>query len=328
MESRSGTGESQKTVRIIFDGVVAVGPTPPEQERNGRSEADGHLFAVMPMATRRRDPSKCAPDLPELPLHLPVIFTRALSCGRPPDERYKGYNIWHVMRERMEVVIDGNSAPGVITYLRADDQSGNKIDSIPFMRCIWPERRRLHSHALEVDAPADCVAAQFFAPSGTLGSGDVFGEGYDHVKFRPVKTGGVEYAPHVLPQIMLTVPVENIFEIRLWSLATGEPLESLTFKVTSPMDLWVANMDVPSIHAVIDRLNGHKPCVPSRRYEAQCDADFGFFYSVVVGNPNDVSLPCGDRGGERRCYSVMVDAPRSTLLSTIARWFRRAWGRR
>src|ERR1043166_6550463 len=100
-------------LRIIFDGVIAIGPAEP---KSGHS-LPGPLFAIMPRATRqisRRSRLKAA-DPTYIPVHVPVLFTpmTPLNGVRPPDDQFRPvspnaplFNIWYPIRERLRFQFD------------------------------------------------------------------------------------------------------------------------------------------------------------------------------------------------------------------------------
>ncbi len=142
-------------LRIIFDGVVAIGPGEPKD----LSSQPGPLYAVLPRANRQVNRwSRMNPVKPSyIPVHFPVVFTTLEPRQkdhnvRPPDEKYQyhmtrkpgetppnlGYPppvvpgsplpphpeppppfyIWYPMRERLCFQFDEETEPGLLTYDR------------------------------------------------------------------------------------------------------------------------------------------------------------------------------------------------------------------
>src|ERR1041385_7247085 len=120
-------------LKIIFDGVIAVGPAHPNE-----GDQDGPLFGVMAQSTRResdrsRRLGRENPDQPPtfIPVHVPTIYTKLQpQGGRPPDEVFEKmfhstWYLWHPVRERMEFEIDEDSTPGPLTYDRREPRQLN-----------------------------------------------------------------------------------------------------------------------------------------------------------------------------------------------------------
>jgi len=130
-------------VRIIFDGVVAIGPAPNEDF----SKQPGPLFAVMPRANRQMSRAaklNTGDPLPHnyIPVHFPVVFTDLESSknDRPPDETYpykthgqeyasqenpkKTYSLWYPVRERLIFRFDNEEDWGDLDYQAAAGPGG------------------------------------------------------------------------------------------------------------------------------------------------------------------------------------------------------------
>ncbi|HYK03239.1 MAG TPA: hypothetical protein VE974_15885 [Thermoanaerobaculia bacterium] len=318
-------------VRLIFDGVVATGPPLPKKPPYTRK---GPLFAVMPWTTRQPDhisPSADPPEPAYIPLHLPVIFARnsptLVSSRRKPDDTYKDFSIWYPLRERMQVRIDGKTDCGTLTYyhpegpyppMSADPSPKPLIEDIaavPDMRAIYPRRSRLRRGMLGRHAPARReIAAQVFVPSGTVKAGaeDRRACGAT-VVYQPNRTGkNAPLTQVVVPQVRVTVDVDQTIELDMYSLDHGVKLDPIRFTIHGNEDIWIGNMDPPNVRYVIDHIDDPIYCdVPgdAPNQITDCDPDFAFYYGVLAG-PRGLSLPCQYRpGGMRRCYGVMVEEP-------------------
>jgi hypothetical protein len=280
MSEQSRTGEKHR-LRIIFDGVIAVGPPHPKS-----GDEQGPLFGVMARSTRReteRSKKKNAGPRTFIPMHVPTLFTKLAPCGedaRRPDEIFQLlpehpiWNLWHPIRERMCFKFDGDGEPGKLTYQREssvpdtgqerhkykklhfdkvfNDKFGpaglegklklRSIKDLPDAREIWPARCHLLPGLLDPN-PIELVAAQVFVPRGHVGGGGVGkkGEGLD-VVFDPDKPGSRKKKKSIVPNVVVTVEVETV-EIEMQSLDTGETLDSLRFHLTEDAEIWISNGD-------------------------------------------------------------------------------------
>jgi hypothetical protein len=125
MSARSKKQKKTYRLRIIFDGVIAIGPPHPKS-----GDEQGPLFGVMAHSSRRETGrSKKNPGGPRtfIPMHVPTLFTRMAPYGkdaRKPDEIYHppllpaALHMWHPIRERMSFVFDDDDKPGKLTYQR------------------------------------------------------------------------------------------------------------------------------------------------------------------------------------------------------------------
>src|ERR1043166_718239 len=98
----SDSEQDKPLLKLIFDGVIAVGPTPPPPD--GNATKPGPFFGVMARAVRRRsDRSKHFPNekLLYTNAHVPTIFTQAKPTedSRSPDRIIqildKRWYMWH-----------------------------------------------------------------------------------------------------------------------------------------------------------------------------------------------------------------------------------------
>jgi hypothetical protein len=249
---------NKKMLRIIFDGVIAVGP----QRRKGADTGYGPIFGVMARSTRTRARRHSLPDVPiYIPTHLPTLFTTAKpkDGSRPPDEVYSPFQtewyLWHPVRERMEIRPDGKALPREITYnttkvtpngtLDKDPLRLHPIDRVPHARDICPDRCELLEGLMT--PPSDHrpvreeVAAQILVPGGEMNGGGIWDkEDGVEVDFDPPRSWKRKV---VVPNVVVCIPVENTVEIAMYSLDTAELLDPIKFDVTSNIDLWISNGD-------------------------------------------------------------------------------------
>lgn len=270
----TGSTSNQHRLRIIFDGVIAIGPPHPEE-----GDGIGPLFGVMARSTRRMsDRSRRLNETPAryIPMHVPTIYTRQAPSAdsRPPDQIFQlskfhpAWYMWHPVRERMEFRLDGSGTPGKLAYDRDGSQgvpsgdadgihlqslteppvSVRSINQVPDARKIWPERSVLKDGMLRAETPVpEEVAAQVFVPWGTVSGGGLFekGKGVD-VEFSPALTRAEPAT--IVPNVIVSVDA-GLVEIVMYSLDTGEQLDSVKFQLSSDADVWVSNGD-PSDTAV------------------------------------------------------------------------------
>ncbi|HEX8152738.1 MAG TPA: hypothetical protein VF698_06410, partial [Thermoanaerobaculia bacterium] len=254
-------GNQKHQVRIIFDGVVAVGPPHP-LDPGAPKEQDGPLYGVMVHSVRRRsDRSRRKGNQEFIPMHVPTIFTTLSPSNdsRPPDQVFQlskdhpRWYMWHPVRERIEFRIDGDSTPRKLTYddprtLEFTDSGGlpgvpfsvRSIGDVPDGRKVWPERSYLREGTLAEHPPQE-VAAQVLVPWGNVvGGGLMKKSGGVDVKFFPPKR------PHtvknVVPNVVVFVEAGKL-ELVTYSLDDGEQLDSIRFDVTGDAELWVSNGD-------------------------------------------------------------------------------------
>jgi hypothetical protein len=337
-------GSKKHEVVMVFSGVIALGPPLPEGRTSGPITEKGPLFGVMPLFSGRRSITfRDAADEEvdsQSRVHLPVVFTDLKSDQREPDDKHRGFSIWHPVRERMQITIDGDDKPGVLTYVHEPDYgkpgklgdpegptSQEPIEdfaAVPDMRVVSPGRSRLRPGVL--DPKATDVAAQIFVPSGTLRSGSEDARRFgSRVAYGPTVKGGKARAAVVVPQVRITVDVDDRLTIESWSLDTGAKLAPLSFPIDRNAEIWIGNLDMGDVRRTIQRLDlsrsrfpnvraflGHiagsiEPDVTGAATES-CDVDFAGFYDITSGN-GDVILPCetaAEHGG-RKCYVVTVN---------------------
>jgi hypothetical protein len=280
-------GEKRKPrLRIIFDGVIAVGPPHP----NSGNET-GPLFGVMARSTRRQSNvstrDKKAPKY--IPMHVPTVMTKLLPKGRPHDEEYQFFifpkwYVWHPIRERLEFKFDDRNGRGrKLTYHRSDDDDcGNEclqaaptsnglgllgsnptvggklsirnIDKVPDAREVWPARCKLRTGSLESN-PKEVVAAQVFVPRGHISGGGLDAKGLGvEVEFEPLKPKSRTTTKTVVPNVVITVETERV-EIATQSLDTGKALDPLVFELKEDADIWIMNGDPVDITGNLGRLS-------------------------------------------------------------------------
>lgn len=261
-------------LRIIFDGVIAIGPPPQYETPRG-------LFGVMARSTRRQSKrSELCGGPPEyIPMHVPTFCTKLKPQrdARPPDQLFRlspyhpTWYLWHPLRERLQFKFDDDDTPRELTYDQAFIASGKRgkrgrytgrfggtvndgtlairsIHDLPNAAEIWPERCYLLPGMLDANAD-ERVEAQVFVPWG-----DVCGGGHGKkgkgvkVKFEPSKPGGLEYPKVIVPNVIVTVYTERV-EVVTHSLDTQKPLDSMVFRLTHDADILISNGD-PSDVAV------------------------------------------------------------------------------
>jgi hypothetical protein len=328
-------------VRIIFDGLVAVGP--PHQKGND-SERKGPLFAVMPFAMRKRSHKSIVDPTPDpftpifTSVHFPVIITDLKPYGRKADEYYPqqradaGKYLWYPMRERMEFSFNRDGNPGRLTYERSkqkykcEDSAppeleckvfdpenepqraqvtlGN-IDTVSDMREIWPQRSKLKKKMLAKHPPRE-VAAQVFVPRGKVSGGT---EDYHYpngqcTSYKPTQTANT-VKKCAMQQIVVTVDDVTQLDIAMHSLDTGEELDPLSFKIERNADIRIINADPEAIRTVLTGIS----IIREQRQGA--DIDFENHYKLLRGS-SGLHLPVphpnpGDRFMLRPCYTTLVN---------------------
>jgi hypothetical protein len=331
-------------LRIIFDGVVAIGPGEPED----CYERQGPLYGVMPRANRQVNRwSKLNPVEPSyIPVHFPVVFTDLTPRlnewnVRPPDEIYEyktypppydpkhpipssRYSIWYPMRERLLFQFDEETEAGLLTYeLGRKDGTpcGKKPDTpdatysgdiraVSDMREIWPERSCIRPEMLSWQAPAPTeVAAQVFVPRGHVSSGG-YGrkDGVGEVAWFEPKRTKQRVEKCLVPEIVVTVDV-NSFHVLCYSLDTGEKLDWLAFDLDSPADIWVGNADPGDIRLVLENLSTGKTDAARPLDTHEFDFDFELYYPLLEGEDDGGGLPVPISQGEfgkPNCYTLKV----------------------
>jgi len=248
---------AQFPLRIVFDGVIAIGPAcPPAGE-----SLPGPLFGVMARSTRQRS-AKSRREGTEppsyIPIHYPTLFTQLQPAegARPTDEVYRMWNLWHPVRERLEFAFDGVGLPGTLTYKRPTPEGEGLLEdaaAVPNMREVWPERCHIRSEFLEPRPTAD-VAAQVFVPFGEVsGSGDETKRFGADVHFIPSR-GPKLLRKSIVPHVVVTVMTERV-KISSYSLDTGEELDPLEFVLTEPAEIRISNGDPSDMLTNMQRLS-------------------------------------------------------------------------
>ena len=249
-------------LRIIFDGVIAVGPPRPDSG----AEEKGPFYGVMASSTRRVSfRSKRLGEKPPkyIGAHIPTICTTLTPAAdsRPADDTFRAsllapeWNIWRTPRERLEFRLDGSAKPGPITYDRNIGSTINFDGSfppktpmrlassqlLPDAREIWAERSVLRAGLMsdQKGVPPE-AAAQILIPWG-----DVCAAGFSDIG----QTVKVDFdMPHdwkarpILPNAVVFVEAGEV-EIASFSMDYGDKLDSLKFVVDRDADIWVANSD-------------------------------------------------------------------------------------
>lgn len=270
-------------LRIVFDGVMAVGPGHPE-----KGTRQGPFFGVMATATRRLSErtqrlrreakAKGKKKIQEAdlytPMHVPTIFTllEPTADSRPADQVlqlspfHPKWYLWHPIRERLEFLFDGDGTPGTLRYHRgkAVTLSGTEgptsaplaihgIENVPDLRRIWPARSVLLDGLLSADpGVSDKVATQVFVPYGTIAGAGTLDRGMPlDVVFDPVRE--LDQHPSLVPNAAITVEASTI-EIKSYSLDSGEPLDSIKFRANGDAEIYVSNGDPSDVEIDMQRL--------------------------------------------------------------------------
>jgi len=302
-------------INLVFAGVVTLCPAVPAAAEGSDPTIDGPLYGVMPFATRRPLPG--APDT-YMGVHLPVVFTKLGTRGRPHDDEYEGYRIWYPLRERMTVVADGVQK-GKLHYIRnhASTAAGHveHMTAIPDLSVVSNGKRTMRADALKADAKG--VSAQVIVPSGTLRGNSHRPEDKPGIKvtFTPTNNpaSAAGHSMSALPQVSAQLEVETSLIVQFASLGDQTRLDDLTITLEDG-DIWFANLDPKDVRIIIDQIEGKGTSRPGD----PCDVDFAFHFDVTDGT-GDVVIPCPEKaaaqpaplviGGERKCYVAMVDSP-------------------
>lgn len=307
-------------LRIVFDGVIAIGPRHPEGLSPKRS---GPLFAVMPRSTRQRNRwSTNEKSRPQsyIPVHFPVIFTRTKPNHgpglRPADEFVNGeWYVWYPVRERMTFAFDGNIAPGDLIYTRSPGKNGD-IGQLSDMTEIWPSRSKLR-RGMKSQRPSARVAGQVFVPSGTISTDTDNPKKRAEVVFQPKKTKN-ECRKVIVPQLVVTNEVNRV-EIAMQSLDTGDDLDPISFDIATDSEITIGNADPADVRAVLHHLPVSPPegsslydndesRTPSRGW---FDADFELYYTILAGKDSkEMPVPVNTQKlmlGIRNCYTLLVE---------------------
>lgn len=292
MSEQGKTGKKHR-LRIIFDGVIAVGPPHPES-----GDEEGPLFGVMARSTRQEtERSKRNPGGPRtfIPVHVPTLFTKMAPYGedaRRPDENYQRmpdqpvWNLWHPVRERMLFKFDGDGRPGKLTYQREapeqdhkphehkspeinlhfDDLFNDKLDNASLegelkLRSIkdLPDSReiwpaRRHLRSGLLDPiPNELVAAQVFVPRGHVGGGGVGRKGDGLDVVFEPLKKGSRKEKKIIVPNVVVTVEAEDVEIEMHSLDTGEPLDPLRFHLTEDSEIWISNGDPSDVSINVKR---------------------------------------------------------------------------
>ena len=274
-------------LRIIIEGIVVLAPGPP---LNAPDHAPGPLYGVMPRLTRHESRySKLGGIGPlYIPAHLPAVFTTLKTVGdsRHPDETRDDFSIWYPIRERMELNFGADPDPSDLRWVRADTPLPPVPDPDPLMdiayiadfRETWPDRGKLGRGMLEKSPPvSELVACQLLVPSGWVGS---------HGEFKKQEPADATSLPSrtpipvrkkLLPQVVVSVRTDRV-DFRMYSLDTGEELDSLAFLVedsSKPSVIRIANGDPKNIHYVIEHLINPANATEPTGIKPSGDGSFG-----------------------------------------------------
>lgn len=269
------TVKEKPQVKIVFDGVMAVGPGHPDRDET----RPGPFFGVMARATRRLSDRTRVQNLAAsagkqkteptryTPIHIPTVFTmlEPTEDSRPPDQVlqlspfHPKWYLWHPVRERLEFRFDGNGTPGALEYYRQDVElpsaplAIHTIENVPDLRRIWPARSVLLDGLLSADpAVSDKVATQVFVPYGTVAGAGTLDRGKPlDVVFDPVR--GLDAHPSLVPNAAVLVYAEDI-EIASFSLDSGEPLDSIRLRASEGAEIYVSNGDPSDVEIDTEKL--------------------------------------------------------------------------
>jgi hypothetical protein len=266
-----------------------------------------------------------------IPAHFPTVFTTLKTVGdsRPPDETHDLFSIWYPMRERMELTFGAHPDPSDLRWVRSDTplppvQDPDPLLDIAFIadfRETWPDRGKLGRGMLEKSPPvSELVACQLLVPSGWVGSHGEFKKQLPvEATFLPKRTP-IPVTKKLLPQVVVSVRTDRV-DFRMYSLDTGEELDSLAFLVedsSKPSVIRIANGDPRNIRYVIehcmDPANAIEPTgtKPSGVGGVLGDIDFEAGYSVLDGEDDGGYLPIPwvpAPVGERNCNTGFADLP-------------------
>jgi hypothetical protein len=282
--------KAKPNVRIVFDGVMAVGPGHPANPGDTRP---GPFFGVMARTTRRlsdrtqrlrrleqkanggKKPRKSQVEDLYTPMHVPTIFTRLepATGSRPPDQVlqfspfHPKWYLWHPIRERLEFRFDGDGTPGNLEYDRVGEPIPEvgaegpttaplailSIENVPDLRDIWPARSVLLDGLLSADpGVSDKVATQVFVPYGKVAGAGTLDRGRPlNVVFDPPR--GRRDHPSLVPNAAVTVQARNI-EIVSYSLDSGDRLDTIKLVATENAEVFVSNGDPSDVELDINKL--------------------------------------------------------------------------
>ena len=284
---RTKAAEKKHSLRIVFDGVIAVGPGHPDARDGSR---DGPFFGVMARSTRRlsdrserttkrkaREGTKRSATTEEdlyIPMHVPTIFTllTPTETSRPPDKVmqlspwHPRWYMWHPVRERVEFRFDDNGEPGPLVYLHEPiptlehggglpdgSLSIHGIELVPDMRKIWHDRSVLLDGLLSADPNVnERVLAQVLVPFGMVAGAGVLEKGtpLDVVFDPPRDLDGQE---ELVPNAVVTVTASRV-EIATYSLDSGRRLDSIELELTDDAEIWVSNGDPSDVEIDMNKL--------------------------------------------------------------------------
>jgi hypothetical protein len=274
-------------LKIVFDGVIAVGPGHPDTEDGTR---DGPFFGVMARSTRRmsdrserikklagggRKRAGSAEEDLYIPTHVPTIFTllKPTENSRPPDKVlqispwHPRWYIWHPIRERLEFRFDDNSQPSTLDYLHEPVVQENYhgghlpdgtlsihgIELVPDMRNIWRDRCVLLDGLLSPDPNVnEKVLAQVLVPFGTVAGAGMLDKGTPlDVVFDPPRD--LDEQEQLVPNTAVIVEANRV-EIAAYSLDTGRQLDSIELDLTEAAEIWVSNGDPSDVELDMNKL--------------------------------------------------------------------------
>lgn len=314
-------------LRIFIEGIIVLAPGPPH---DGHGQTPGPLYGVMPRLTRHQSRySRQTGGRPiYIPAHFPAVFTtlRAVDDSRPPDDTYGSFSIWYPIRERMELRFGTHADPSDLRWVREDTPLQQIPNSDPLrdvgfisdFRETWPDRGELDRRMLETSPPvSELVACQLLVPSGWVGShGEFKKEEPAEAIFLPPRT--LEpVQKKLLPQVVVSVRTDRV-DFRMYSLDTGEELDSLSFLVedtSQPSVIRIANGDPKNIRYVIEHLVNPATATEPTGTKPISDVGFGDIdfeagYSVLDGHDDGGNLPIPwvpIPFGERNCNTGFAD---------------------
>jgi len=312
-------------LRIVFAGVGAIAPAHPDQEP---FEDQGPLQVVFPASSRRpTQGSENGGTGAFIPIHFVQMMTKLPPRDgmRPPDVvRESGWNVWHPVRERLEIKFTGDPFPTRLVYQR--DGNGGELSEgdvryLCDMREIFPERSTFRRNAVSRRTPAIAeVEGQVIVPYGVISS-QFGGKDRRVVSFTPPRTQGV-VRKTVAPELVVTVNGVTGVEIESQSLDSGQWLDPIAFDLPNNAEIRFGNLDPLDVQRFItfdgdlqrameedekQERNGKRD--PHREINDR-DVDFELYYSVLDGADDRNGLPApqfeSGRGLESNCYVVVV----------------------
>jgi hypothetical protein len=291
MTASTTTEERKPLLKIVFDGLIAVGPGHPEEDESRK----GPFFGVMARSTRRlsdrsrrrqikakQNAGKPETDAQQqeadifIPMHVPTIFTRVKppESSRRPDQVlqlspwHDPWYLWHPIRERIEFRFDGDGKAGDLHYLRdtkaperlfggspvtADELSIHPIDFVPDMRKIWTARSRLLDGLLSPDPNVnEKVLTQILVPWGLVAGAGVLEKGKPiDVAYDPPRDRATQ--DQLVPNAVVMVNARKV-KIACFSLDTGKELDPIELELTGDTEIWVSNGDPSDVELDMKRL--------------------------------------------------------------------------